>query len=74
MKAPCTLTENDQAKYNKVFDIAEKENINYIDYNKLINDLKLSKGDFYDTGHLSENGARKVSRHFAKYLNIVNIK
>ena len=74
VKAPCTLTENNQAKYNKVFDIAEKEKINYIDYNKLINDLKLSKGDFYDTGHLSENGANKVSKHFAKYLNIINVK
>ncbi len=72
VKAPCTLTENEQAKYNKVFAIAKKEKINYIDYNKLINDLKLTKGDFYDTAHLSESGANKVSIHFAKYLNEIN--
>ena len=69
VKAPCTLTEDDQKKYNYILDYANKNSIKYIDYNKKIGELGLTYGDYYDNGHLSGQGAVKVSRSFAKYIH-----
>lgn len=69
VKSPCLLNENDQLYYNWVEEYANSHNIDYINYNKIINELKLIQGDYYDSGHLSITGAEKVSIHFTKFLN-----
>ena len=68
VKSPNTLRNDDQLYYNKVFEIAKENNIAYIDYNKLFDELELTYGDFYDSGHVAESGAIKVTKHFIKDL------
>ena len=44
-------------------------NLKFINYNFLYDEVDLDfKNDFFDKGHLNEYGARKVSKHFSKYL------
>ena len=68
VKSPCELSEDEQKYYNWLEDYLSKENIDFINYNKKINDLNLVSGDFYDYGHLSYSGAKKLSRDFSKYI------
>lgn len=71
VKSPCQLSNNEQLYYNYVFELAEKNGFDYIDYNMLIDDLNLEYGDFYDGGHLSYKGAEKVSKHFSSYIKVM---
>lgn len=69
VKSPCTITEEKQKYYNYVEEIAFKNNVKYLNYNKLYDKLELDfENDFYDSGHLNGDAAEKVSHHFAKYL------
>lgn len=68
VKSPCLLTEEEQKKYNKVAQMANRNNIDFINYNFLHEELKLKKGDFFDIGHLSGAGATKVSKSFSNYI------
>ncbi len=69
-KSPCILTEQDVMHYNTVKKIAEENNLQYIDYNMMFDELGFSfPEDFYDYGHLSKSGAEKVTNNFAEYVN-----
>lgn len=69
VKSPCNVSEDDQKHYNKVKEIAKENEIEYIDYNYMFNELNFNfQEDFYDYGHLSKNGAEKVSTNFANYI------
>lgn len=68
VKSPCQLTEQDQKKYNWIEDYAKKNEIYYVNYNTQTEQLNLKRGDYYDIGHLSYEGAKKVTLDFLKYL------
>ena len=69
VKSPCKLIEEDYKKYNWIEDYARKHNIEYIDYNKKVEELNITINDYYDEGHLSKYGSEKVSIDFAKHLD-----
>ena len=69
VKSPCQLKETDQKKYNWVEEYAKENNIEYINYNEKIEQLKLGHGDYFDVEHLSYEGAKKVTLDFLKYLS-----
>jgi CO dehydrogenase nickel-insertion accessory protein CooC1 len=68
VKSPCQLTEKEQKNYNWLEEYAKDKDIMFINYNEKIEELDLEYGDFYDNGHLSGTGAKKVSEDFSKYL------
>lgn len=68
VKSPCQLTEQDQKKYNWIEDYAKENEIYYVNYNTQTEQLNLKSGDYYDMGHLSYEGAKKVTLDFLKYL------
>lgn len=73
VKSPVEITEEKQIYYNEVEKIAKDNNLNFINYNYLYDEINLDfENDFFDRGHLDGDGAEKVSRHFANYLNNLN--
>lgn len=55
--------------HNTIKDIAEKNNIEFIDFNEHMDEYKLDyKMDFEDTTHLNGLGAKKLSTFIADYL------
>lgn len=73
VKSPVEITEEKQIYYNEVEKIAKDNNLNFINYNYLYDEINLDfENDFFDRGHLDSDGAEKVSRHFAYYLNNLN--
>lgn len=70
IKTPYNLLEEAKKTYAKVADIAKENNIPFINYNNLINEinLKFETDSNPDCAHLNSFGAEKVSRHLAKYL------
>lgn len=70
IKTPYNLSEESKQTYNKVADIAKENNIPFINYNNLHDeiDFKPEIDLLPDYSHLSYLGAEKVSRHLAKYL------
>lgn len=68
VKSPCLLSEKERKNLNWVKEYAKEQNIEFIDYNERVNELQLIAGDYYDQGHLSAEGAAKVSRDFSRYL------
>jgi hypothetical protein len=59
------------AKYEKLKTWTSDNNIDYLDYNELLNKINLDFGtDSVENGmHLNINGAIKVSKYMGKYLN-----
>ena len=59
-----------QAKmFNKVAEIAKKDNIPFINYNDKMNEINLDfKNDMHNSGHLNIWGAYKVTKDFGNYL------
>ena len=70
VKTPCNLTEKQVKNINWLKEYAQENNIEFIDYNVLIEELSLVNGDFYDYGHLSGTGAEKLSKNFSEYLKV----
>lgn len=70
VKIPYNLSEEAKGLYNKVADIAKENNIPFINYNNLHDeiDFKPEIDLLPDCSHLNSFGAEKVSRHLAKYL------
>jgi hypothetical protein len=69
VSAPYPITENEQKIANSVYNILEEENISYIDYNLLYDELNLDFGkDFRDISHLNSYGAIKVTNHLGNYI------
>ena len=63
------------AKHNGIQALADKENINFLDFNLLINDLNIDwNTDTLDGGdHLNYTGSIKITEYFEKYLTDMNI-
>ncbi|MDR0979395.1 MAG: hypothetical protein LBL91_05705 [Lachnospiraceae bacterium] len=69
VSAPYQITENDQKIANSVYSILEEENISYIDYNLLYDEVELDfEKDFRDNGHLNAYGATKLTNHLGNYI------
>jgi len=69
ISTPYQANENDQKKYNEVARIAEANNIPFINYNLLYNEIGLDfSSDFADRDHLNHTGNIKFTRYFAQYL------
>ncbi len=55
--------------FNKVAEIAKKDNIPFINYNDKMNEINLDfKNDMHNSGHLNIWGAYKVTKDFGNYL------
>lgn len=55
--------------FNKVAEIAKENNIPFINYNNLFDEIGFDfKNDMYNEGHMNIWGSNKVSTHFAKFL------
>jgi hypothetical protein len=66
---PYLLTENDQKVYNSVAEIAKKNDIPFINYNLLYNEIGFdSRTDMLDDGHNNSLGAEKVTKYLGEYL------
>lgn len=70
VKTPAKYTEDEYKKLNHINNIADENKIPFINYIKNINSLNLDfEKDFYDEGHLNENGSKKLSVTFSKLIN-----
>tara|TARA_Y100001970_G_scaffold80605_1_gene102346 strand:+ start:6536 stop:7840 length:1305 start_codon:yes stop_codon:yes gene_type:complete len=47
---------------------SEESNFLYLNLGHFFTDLRLNYLDFYDSGHLSKTGAKKVTKHLAHFL------
>ena len=66
VSAPCKLSMEMQKKYNWLRLYAKLNSLDFIDYN--VENINLTPGDFYDTGHLSKSGSIKISNDIKKYF------
>lgn len=67
--APYQANESDQKKYNEVARIAEANNIPFINYNLLYDEIGLDfSSDFADNNHLNHIGNIKFTKYLAQYL------
>ena len=48
--------------------LAQTFDLTFIDYNLLLDEIKLESRDYNDINHLNANGADKVSAHIGRYL------
>lgn len=63
---PFPAGEDFQKEANRVYDIAEKYDVNYINFLDL--DLVNDKTDYADYGHLNLSGGRKVTEYLGQYI------
>lgn len=69
ISAPYSVTEEEQGVLNSIGDFAGENGIDFIDFNKLFDDIQLDdETDFFDGGHTNAYGADKVTKYLAKYL------
>ena len=55
--------------FNKVAEISKKNNIPFINYNKMVNEIGFDfKNDMANAGHLNIFGSKKVTLNFGKFL------
>ena len=65
VKAPSNERLSEQKYYNEAEKICKENNIDFIDYNRLYDDIGLvMTEDFYDKSHLNYKGAEKFTRYF----------
>jgi len=56
--------------FNQVAEIAEDNNIPFINYNNLFDDLDFDfKTDMYNAGHMNIWGSNKINAHFGEFLH-----
>ena len=62
--------EKEPAKmFNKVAEISKNNNIPFINYNKMINEMGFDfKTDMFNLGHLNVSGAKKVTLNLGEFL------
>ncbi len=66
VKAPSNCTPAEKSYYNAVEKIADENEVTFVDYNELYDDIKLELArDFIDETHLNQRGSEKFSRYFA---------
>lgn len=55
--------------FNKVAEIAKENNIPFINYNNLFDEIGFDfKKDMFNIGHVNLSGSNKISTHFGKFL------
>lgn len=68
--APYDITAQEQKTINSVKEYVGEKKIDVIDFNKLWDNIKLDETtDFCDPNHTNNNGAKKITTYFGKYLN-----
>lgn len=69
MAAPFAMSQEQQMRLNRVEQIANEQNIPFMNYNRLADEIQLDfSTDMRDQEHLNNTGAYKVTRHLAQYL------
>lgn len=69
IKAPNILNQNQQKVYNKIAEIANENDIPFINFNLLYHEIGLDfSTDYADTSHLNHLGNAKFTRYLAEYL------
>lgn len=69
MAAPFVMSQEQQMRLNRVEQIANEQQIPFIDYNRLSDEIQLDFSvDMRDYEHLNNDGAFKVTKHLAEYL------
>ena len=67
--SPFRLSQEQQEQFNAVEEFAAAQNIPFINYNKLYDEIDLDfERDFRDSEHVNNYGAVKVTRHLAEFL------
>lgn len=67
--SPFNLSDSQQLQYNKIAQIAEENQVPFIDFNHLYNEVGLDfQRDLRDNDHLNNEGAAKVTLYLAEYL------
>lgn len=67
--APFVLNEGQKLQYNRIAEIAEENQIPFIDFNHLYDETGIDfQCDFRDEQHLNNYGADKVTDYLARYL------
>ena len=62
-------TDEEQEKYNTIFDIADEYGVPYVDFNKMYDELGLDfNTDFAEILHLNRSGNAKFTDYLGKYL------
>lgn len=69
IKAPYDVTEDEQKVYNLIFDIAQSEDVPYIDFNKCYDEMGLDfETDMADPSHVNMSGNYKYSKYLGRRL------
>lgn len=69
--SPFNLADDEKMQFNKVAEIAEENNVPFIDFNHLYNEVELDfQRDLRDESHLNNEGAAKVTSYLAEYLKL----
>jgi hypothetical protein len=67
---PYVLSTEDQEVFNSAAQLAKENNIKFINYNLLYDEVPLDfNSDFMDSSHLNNNGSKKISKHLANVLS-----
>lgn len=69
VKTPYIISKDDQEIYNTVADIADKNNIPFVNFNNYYDEIGLDfSTDFADTSHMNYHGNEKFTSYLANYL------
>ena len=69
IKTPSVKRSWEQGYYNRVKEIAEEYDVDFIDYNQLDDVINLDNNDIAKDGiHINKNGARKIAKHLGQIL------
>lgn len=67
--SPFILEDNHQMCFNAVEELAKENQIPFINYNKLYDEINIDfQRDFRDESHVNNYGAKKVTTHLAEFL------
>lgn len=69
IKCPYYLSEYHDKVYNSVEKVAQENNVNFINMNRIYEELNFNYTyDLCDVCHLNRNGSKKVSQYLAQYI------
>lgn len=67
--SPFILEDSHQMYFNAVEELAKENQIPFINYNKLYDEINIDfQRDFRDVSHVNNYGAKKVTTHLAEFL------
>lgn len=69
VKTPSNADKNDQMLFNSIEKLAKENNIEFVNYNNLYDEIGLDmEKDFYDKSHLNRRGAEVFTKYFAEHV------